>query len=331
MKKIYIYIFIVILFLLLGLLIGQFVVFHISKSQLSNMVSNNFTTKDIIEMNKYVPNNITKIKISKYDNSNETPFVCYVSDKGQIQNFINTFKNMELNSYDITDNISPLYIIDFLGDNTTTVVISSDKIGQLSTSDTSKFFKLSNEDFTSIEKLTDVKYYLHDSNLEKPSEDTCYNMQKLILSGLSDVEITTLKTEIHNIHSLLEFYLVDRVNILKDANSIYWEPATIDEIFTQPNGVKFQSYGFWQFRDSLQELLKLDLNDTTRNMIKDLIYKLQSGMNNHDLSECFEVHKILHDLDYWIISYPISSFTVAPADWGGLDCYYGLIENYNLF
>lgn len=330
MKKIYIYIFIVILFLLLGLLIGQFVVFHISKSQLSNMVSNNFTTKDIIEMNKYVPNNITKIKISKYDNSNETPFVCYVSDKGQIQNFINTFKNMELNSYDITDNISPLYIIDFLGDNTTTVVISSDKIGQLSTSDTSKFFKLSDEDFTSIEKLTDVKYYLHDSNLEKPSEDTCYNMQKLILSGLSDVEITTLKTEIHNIHSLLEFYLVDRVNILKDANSIYWEPATIDEIFTQPNGVKFQSYGFWQFRDSLQELLKLDLNDTTRNMIKDLIYKLQSGMNNHDLSECFEVHKILHDLDYWIISYPISSFTVAPADWGGIDCYYGLIEFYNL-
>lgn len=155
-------------------------------------------------------------------------------------------------------------------------------------------------------------------------------MQKLILSGLSDVEITTLKTEIHNIHSLLGFYLVDRVNILKDANSIYWEPATIDEIFTQPNGVKFQSYGFWQFRDSLQELLKLDLNDTTRNMIKDLIYKLQSGMNNHDLSECFEVHKILHDLDYWIISYPISSFTVAPADWGGIDCYYGLIEFYNL-
>ena len=217
-----------------------------------------------------------------------------------------------------------------MGDNTTTVVISSDKIGQLSTSDTSKFFKLSDEDFTSIEKLTDVKYYLHDSNLEKPSEDTCYNMQKLILSGLSDVEITTLKTEIHNIHSLLGFYLVDRVNILKDANSIYWEPATIDEIFTQPNGVKFQSYGFWQFRDSLQELLKLDLNDTTRNMIKDLIYKLQSGMNNHDLSECFEVHKILHDLDYWIISYPISSFTVAPADWGGIDCYYGLIEFYNL-
>lgn len=294
------------------------------------MVSNNFTTKDIIEMNKYVPNNITKIKISKYDNSNETPFVCYVSDKGQIQNFINTFKNMELNSYDITDNISPLYIIDFLGDNTTTVVISSDKIGQLSTSDTSKFFKLSDEDFTSIEKLTDVKYYLHDSNLEKPSEDTCYNMQKLILSGLSDVEITTLKTEIHNIHSLLGFYLVDCVNILKDANSIYWEPATIDEIFTQPNGVKFQSYGFLQFRDSLQELLKLDLNDTTRNKIKDLIYKLQSGMNNHDLSECFEVHKILHDLDYWIISYPISSFTVAPADWGGIDCYYGLIEFYNL-
>lgn len=80
----------------------------------------------------------------------------------------------------------------------------------------------------------------------------------------------------------------------------------------------------------MQELLKLDLNDTTRNMIKDLIYKLQSGMNNHDLSECFEAHKIVHDLDYWIVNYPVGSFYAAPVDWGDIDCYYGLIEFYNL-
>lgn len=331
MKKIYIYITIVILFLLLGLLIGQIVVSYITKDQLSNAASDNLTTENVLGMNKYIPNSVTKIKISKYDNSNEAPFACYVSDKNKIQNFIDTFDNINFDTYDITDNISPLYIIDFLGDSTTTIVISSNKIGQLSTSDTSKFFKLSSEDFTSIEKLTDVKYYLHDSNLEKPSEDTCYNMQKLILSGLSDVEITTLQTEIHNIHSSLEFYLVDRTNILKDTNSIYWEPATIDEIFTQPNGVKIQSNGFWEYRNLLQELLKLNLNDTTRNIINDIVSKLQFGMDNRDLSECFEVHKLLHDFDYWIVNYPISSFTVAPADWGGIDCYYGLIENYNLF
>lgn len=330
MKKLFIYITIVILFLLLGLLIGQIVVSYILKNQPSNTTSNNFTTENILEMNKYITNSVTKIIISKYDNSNEVPFVCYVSDEKQIQNFIDAFNNINFDMQNITDTILPLYTIDFIGNGTTTAIISSEKVGQLSTSDTSKFFKLSNEDFTSIEKLIDVKYYLHSSNLEKPSEDACNNMQKLVLSGLSDLEITTFRTEIHNIHSSLEFYLVDHINILKDANSIYWEPATIDEIFTQPNGVKFQSSGFWQYRNSLQELLKLNLNDTTRDIINDIVSKLQFGMDNHDLSECFEAHKLLHDFDYWVVGYPIGSFIAAPADWGGLDCYYGLIENYNL-
>lgn len=328
MKKIIIFLALVVLTFLLGIVLGKIVVYNISNYKSSSVANNALITENILEMNKYIPNSITKIKICKYDNSNEVPFVCYVSDKNQIQNFIDTFNNLSLYNYDNTDSISPLYIIDFWGDSTSTIAISSNKIGQLSTPDTSKFFMLSSEDFTNIEKLADVKYYLHDSNIEKPSESICYDMQKTALSGLSDVEITTLQTEIHNIHSSLEFYLVDSINILKDTNSIYWEPATIDEVFTQPNGVKIQSYGFWRYRDSLQDLLKLNLNDTTRNIINNIVSKLQFGMDNRDLSECFEVHKLLHDFDYWIVNYPIGSFFAAPADWGGIDCYYGSIENY---
>lgn len=330
MKKVYIYITIIIIIFLFGFLVGQFVVSYISNNEISDSAANVLTKENILEMNNYLPNSVTKIKISKYDNSSEVPFVCYVSDEKQIQKFIDTFNNINFNSYNITDNILPLYTIDLLGNSTTTAIISSEKVGQLSTSDSSDFFKLSSEDFSNIQKLTDVKYYLHDSNIEKPSESTCYNMQKLVLSGLSDLEVTTFRTEIHNIHSLLEFYLVDFVNTLKDSNNIYWEPATIDEIFTQPNGLKFQSFGFWELRDSLQELLKLNSNETTRDIINDIVSKLQFGMDNHDLSECFEAHKLLHDFDYWVVGYPIGSFIAAPADWGGLDCYYGLIEFYNL-
>lgn len=323
MKKLFIIIF------LFVLLIVPIVVFYYPKEQTSNISFNTISTEHVLEINSFIPNNTTKIKVSKFNNSNETPFICYVSDEKQIRNFIDAFKNIKLNTYDTIDNISPLYIIDFWGDSTSTAKISSNKILQLSTSNSSNYFKLSSEDFSTIEKLTNIKYYLHDSNVNNPSEITCYNMQKSLLAGLSNSEVTTLKTEIFNIHSSLEFYLVDRINILKNSNNIYWEPATKNEIFTQPDGVKFQSYGFWNFRDSLQNLLKLNLNDTTRDIISNIISQLQFGMDNRDLSECFEVHKMLHDLDYWIINYPISFSNIAPVDWGGIDCYYGIFDYYN--
>lgn len=326
MKKKFICIIIVIVVLIICLLIGQFIISYISKTQSSN-ISN---TKNIFEMNSFITNDITKIKISKFDNSSEEPFTCYISDNKQIESFIDTFRNMKLEGYETNDNISPLYIIDFLGNNTTTVILSSNNIGQLSNSNFSKFFKLSNEDFAIIENLTDVKYYLHDSTLDKPSNDTYMNAQSIILSGLSDVEISNLRKQIHDVHSLLEFDLVDNVETLKNANNIYWEPATIDEVFTQPNGVKIQSDGFWQYRDSLQDLLDLNLNDSARSILNTIISRLQNGMDNHDLSECFEVHKLLHDFDYWIVNYPVGSFYAEPADWGGLDCYFGTIEEFHI-
>lgn len=194
----------------------------------------------------------------------------------------------------------------------------------------SKYFKLSNDDFSKIIKLTDVKYYLHNSKLELPSDTICYDAKKKILKGLSDSEINTLKKEIHKVHIYLEFRLVNRINTLKDSNSIYWEPETVNEIFTQPDGVKFQSAGLWEYKESLSKLLELNLNDTAKNILENIINKLQKGMDNHDLSEIFEAHKLLHDFDYCIVNFPIKNFKAPPADWEGIYCYFGLIEAFNL-
>lgn len=155
-------------------------------------------------------------------------------------------------------------------------------------------------------------------------------MQSSLLSNLDDNELVVLKKQIHNIHSSLEFHLVDRVNVLKDSNNIYWEVDSSSGVFVQPNGLRLQKYGFWEYRDQVKELNELKLNDKLHDILSSALNKIQTGIDNHDLSECFEAHKIIHDLDYWIVNYPISSSFAAPVDWGGLNCYYGLIENYNL-
>ena len=324
--KFFIIIFVIIIIFLFGLAIGNVIISHNQNSNTLNETGANLST---VEISTYIPTNTTKIKISKFENSNNTPFICYISDETQIQSFIKSFSSTSLNDTAIATNITPLYSIDFIGDSSLSVTIYAEKLLQFSTNNT-YYFELSDDDFSNIVNLTDVKYYLHNSTLEKPSSSLRTNAKNILMEGLSDIEQSTLKTKVGNTHLGIEHDLVDHINILKDANNIYWEPHTKNIIFTQPNGVRFQSSGFWLDRDELVKLLDLNLNTSIRTIINDIIDKLQTGMDNHDLSLCFEAHKLLHDLDYWIINHPISSLPVAPSDWGGLDCYYGLIEKYNI-
>lgn len=325
MKKYFFITLIIILFLLLGVFIGIKLL-----SQDTNQ-SNADTNLTMTTLNSFIPQNINKVKITitsdGTENNNYSNIIYYLSDLNQINSFIDNYNQIEINETDKNNISDLLYEINFSGDTSSSLKVYSNNL--LSINDENNFFEISNDSLEKITESTDVKYYLHDSNLEKPSSDSCYNAQSKVLSNLSESEISTLKNSVRNIHSLLEFGLTDRVKTLKDANNIYWEPDTVDEVFTQPNGVKFQSYGFWEYRDELQDLLKLNLNDNAKAIVNDILLHLQTGMDNHDLSECFEAHKILHDFDYWCINYPVS-LNIEPADWGGLDCYYGLIENYNL-
>lgn len=325
MKKYFFITLLIILFLLLGVFIC------IKLLSPDTNQSNADTNPTMTTLNSFIPQNINKVKVTitsdGTENNNYSNIIYYLSDLNQINSFIDNYNQIKINETDKNNISDLLYEINFSGDTSSSFKVYSNNL--LSINDENNFFEISNDSLEKIAESIDVKYYLHDSNLEKPSSDSCYNAQAKVLSNLSESEISSLKNSVRNIHSLLEFRLIDRVKTLKDANNIYWEPETVNEVFTQPNGVKFQSYGFWEYRDELQDLLKLNLNDNAKTIVNDILLHLQSGMDNHDLSECFKAHKILHDFDYLCINYPVS-LNIEPADWGGLDCYYGLIENYNL-
>lgn len=328
MKKFILILVLLILFLLIGVFIGKILI-----SRDTNQ-SNVDTQTDISSLQGLIPQNVNKIKITissdgTIDN-NYNNIIYYLSDKAQIQTFIDIYNSLDIQQSTNSDTSELLYEITFVGDTNSTLKIYSNQLISVFYNDIENSFNITEDSLNKITESTDIKYYLHDSTLEKPSRDNCYNAQSLVLSNLTESEVSSLRSSIHNIHSILEFFLVDSINTLKDSNNIYWEPATVNEVFTQPNGTQFQSFGFWQYRDELKSLLNLNLNDKTKIIINEIILHLEYGMDNRDLSECFEAHKILHDIDYWCINYPISSFYAAPADWGGLDCYYGLIENYNL-
>lgn len=54
---------------------------------------------------------------------------------------------------------------------------------------------------------------------------------------------------------------------------------------------------------------------------------IREAVPNHDLSKFVELHKMLHDFDYWVINYPAYFPLTAPPDWGGITCYYGVLSD----
>lgn len=327
-KLIHIFLFIIILFLIFILI--YFLTFYNNKFKNNSIINN--TVENSISTNTRIDNTPQKIKIMNSDVRDDSPFICFVSDKFQIQEFENYFNNLLLDDVKSTNEFNPIYDITFYGNTNIIISLSKDKILQVTNESKNimEYYAISNHTFNEILDLVNVKYYLHESKLELPASSTCTKAQNTILYGMSDSDIDNLREEIHNIHSSLEFHLADKVQTIKNANSFYWSSEVKDQIVIQPNGVAVQSYGFWNYRDSLKDISNLSLNDSTQKIVNDIIYKLEQGIDNHDISECFEAHKILHDLDYWIINYPINSFNIAPVDWGGIHCYYGSIENYKL-
>ena len=174
----------------------------------------------------------------------------------QLKNFTDKINSLTFeHSKTQPDTSNQIYKIEFSSDNgNTTLTIFDNNMLTLENNSSTTAYSFSNTTFTELKNLLDIKYYLHSSALEKPNDEEIKKAQVSLLSNLNENELSILRKNIHNIHSSLEFHLVNRIYTLKDANNIYWEVDSSSGVFIQPNGEKIQKYGFWEYRDQLKEL-----------------------------------------------------------------------------
>lgn len=167
------------------------------------------------------------------------------------------------------------------------------------------------------------KYYLHDSNLELPRQEKCYEAQEKVLNGLQENEKENIQKRIRNIHHVLERELIDAVRLIKDSNSPYWEDFTNYGVFTDPfTGTKVDNGGRYIYiLDEFEKIKDIPQNEQARSDLQKAYDILKEGMDEHNLRKCFEAHKIIHDYDYWIINTPVHVET-EPIDWGGVNTYF---------
>ncbi len=174
--------------------------------------------------------------------------------------------------------------------------------------------------------LEEKEYYLHDSNLEVASDEKCSGMKKKVLEGLNKEQISQLSNKIRRIHMTMENLLIDGIWTLKDPTSKYWKLYAYSNSIIEDTGIELEftsEYCFKYVLDNMKSIKDTLQEKESKTVLEEYCIRFENALNKRSIGECFEIHKIIHDFDYFMINYPAQFDKVAPADWEGIRTYFG--------
>ena len=189
----------------------------------------------------------------------------------------------------------------------------------------SRVYHISESAYYDILAFTTQKYYLHQSDLTPPVKDLCLAWQCEALSGLNEAERQALCADFRSLHTNIENFLLGRVSLLKEPDSIYWEIFTLnrDEVFTDPfTGTQSIDNSYHILLELSDRIIEVSKNAALTNAVTAIKADLVKAVQNHDIGSIFAVHEQIHDYDYYIVNYPVH-YDLAPPDWSGIHKYFG--------
>lgn len=317
MKKLVIGIIIIIVVALLGTMI-----FFLTKND-ENIENINDDLSNI--ENKIIIENATKIicKNIYEENASQKEDLYNIINQDKINKIIELLENQELNKlYENTSEENYIEIKIYNNEEEKQLTIYENNSIKLSETE----YQTNSELYKNLISILNPTYYLHNSDLELPSEEKCVTMQEKALSGLSENEKKEINTKLRNSHTTMEFLLINGTKNLKQSNSIYWNLYNEAEIITEPTGEELEFSKDSCFRavaNNIIDIANIIKDEETKEIFNSIYEKLNKAMENKDIAELFEIHKQIHDFDYWIINYP-AYFDDAPApDWEGIETYFG--------
>ena len=192
----------------------------------------------------------------------------------------------------------------------------------------SKVYHISERTYLDILAFTTRKYYLHKSDLPKPTEEKCLNWQQEALSNIENAKRNVLCENFKLLHINIENFLLDSVVTLKEPDSVYWEKLELPEnkLFIDPfTGVTSFNKTYHILIGYFDACIESAENDNVQKTVTAMKKDFENAVKNHDLGSIFTVHEVIHDWDYYVINYPIS-YSIEPPDWGGIDEYFGHLE-----
>ena len=182
---------------------------------------------------------------------------------------------------------------------------------------------------------TEIKYFSeggahpYNNNL---SADTklCISARDKLFEGLCSEDIVKVSEQIRKAHWWIEFRLIGAYSWEHD--SLEWNNIdhTFDTYTSYGITVKLAHLDYTGIEciESLKAIKEIVNNNYFSIDIDRAAGAMQDAIDNHDMQKLYEFHQIMHDLDYWLINYPLETFKSAPADWHGVYVYFGVLESY---
>jgi hypothetical protein len=190
---------------------------------------------------------------------------------------------------------------------------------------------------TAFAKTPDVvisKENLHKSDVPLPDEDMAEKVQAELFKGVKKEDLEKAKKTVHELHMYFESgFVYEAENWIKkysDPNSpgwVFWEKTGTIEIPGYTEKVYNEKDGNWYIQ-KLEEAKKVFTGKTICDDIAKAQDLISIAVKNHDIKNFWYAHQVLHDLDYWVLNYPIQypKGTAAPPDWKGVETYFGVTK-----
>lgn len=284
----------------------------------------------------YFSDNITRIKATNLITT--TPKEYIIDNKEKISAFTALLASTDWNDpqseFDF-DTRYANYKFEFIADGevVTTLNICSQYTGLFGTAQIihngkSAVYNISEKTYLEILAFTTQKYYLHNSDLDKPDAEHCLDWQEKILKDFDDTQKEKFCETFKYLHIHLENFLLGNISLLKEPDSIYWKRHELerDEVFKDPiSGSEGIDNSYHIMLDGFETLISMAKDTQTREMLIVMKADYINAFKHHDIGSLFSVHEVIHDFDYFAVNYPIS-FSLAPPDWGGIDDYFGHLK-----
>lgn len=203
----------------------------------------------------------------------------------------------------------------------------------------------------------DTQENIQETSIPAPEKSTWEVMRKTALSGMTDDEIETLTSTIKKRNEALERRLTyENYEIaLSNSSSLLWnefmstgevqigwfvdqnvldDPVTKnmtkDELYQKYGEpiVTDNEYDGHSFISEMTELKNTVQNDELKKDFDHMIELMQSAMENRTVNDIMEIHKILHDMDYYLLRYAPDLYHGYTRDRSSLNKYYGSLYFY---
>lgn len=313
---------IIIVFIIIIILVGITVFFLVKND---NNIENKSNMPNMKE-NKIMVGSATKIicKNIYKDNTKTREDLYNIINKEKINKIIELLENQELKElYDKkTDEENYVEIKIYNENEEKQLTVYENNSIALNEQE----YNVNSELYKNLINILNPTYYLHNSDLELPNQENCIKMQEKALNQLNENEISEISKKLREAHVTMEYLLIDGIRNLKQSNSVYWDLYNEAEIITEPTGEELEfskDHCFRAITNNIMDIANIIKDEETKEIFNSIYEKLNIAMENKDIAEMFNIHKKIHDYDYWIINYP-AYYDSAPApDWEGVKTYFG--------